>query len=69
MTGVQTCALPISVRAGKPVEVDGNGGLAAVAGVWALAESERLGRAVAIADVSAGTLRAAQAELDAQLEL
>jgi hypothetical protein len=40
-----------------------------VAGVWALTESEQLGQAVAIADVSAGTLRAAQAELDAQLEL
>lgn len=58
-----------AVRAGKPVEVDGTGGLAAVAGVWALAESEHLGRAVAIADVAAGTLRDTQAELDAQLGL
>ena len=58
-----------AVRAGKPVEVDGAGGLAAVAGVWALAESELQGRAVAIGDVAAGTLRSAQAELDAQLGL
>jgi len=58
-----------AVRAGKPVEVDGAGGLAPVAGVWALAESELQGRAVAIADVAAGTLRSAQADLDAQLGL
>jgi predicted dehydrogenase len=58
-----------AVRAGQPVEVDGTVGLAAVAGVWALAESEHLGRAVAIADVAAGTLRDTQAELDAQLGL
>ena len=67
--GIELDDFAQAVRAGKPVEVDGNGGLAAVAGVWALAESEQLGQAVAIADVSAGTLRAAQAELDAQLEL
>ena len=58
-----------AVRSGKPVEVDGNGGLAAVAGVWALAESQLLGSAVAIADIASGALRAAQAELDASLGL
>jgi predicted dehydrogenase len=67
--GIELDDFAQAVRAGKPVEVDGNGGLAAVAGVWALAESEHLGQAVAIADISSGALRAAQAELDTQLGL
>ncbi|HEX3488552.1 MAG TPA: Gfo/Idh/MocA family oxidoreductase [Streptosporangiaceae bacterium] len=56
-----------AVRAGQPVEVDGRGGLAAVAGVWALAESQHLGQAVAVADVASGTIRGAQAHLDSLL--
>jgi predicted dehydrogenase len=67
--GIELDDFAQAIRAGKPVEVDGNGGLAAVAGVWALAESEHLGQAVAIADISSGALRAAQAELDTQLGL
>jgi predicted dehydrogenase len=56
-----------AVRAGQPVEVDGRGGLAAVAGVWALAESQHLGQAVAVADVASGAVRGAQAHLDSLL--
>ena len=56
-----------AVRAGQPVEVDGRGGLAAVAGVWALAESQHLGQAVAVADVASGDIRGAQAHLDSLL--
>jgi len=56
-----------AVRAGQPVEVDGRGGLAAVAGVWALAESQHLGQAVAVADVASGAIRGAQAHLDSLL--
>jgi predicted dehydrogenase len=67
--GIELDDFAQAVRAGKPVEVDGSGGLAAVAGVWALAESEHLGRPVAIADVTSGTVRAAQTELDTQLGL
>ena len=67
--GIELDDFAQAVRSGKPVEVDGNGGLAAVAGVWALAESQLLGSAVAIADIASGALRAAQAELDASLGL
>jgi len=58
-----------AVRSGKSPEVDGEGGLAAVAGVWAVAESQRLGRAVSIAEVAAGEIRAAQAPVDEALGL
>jgi predicted dehydrogenase len=67
--GIELDDFAQAVRSGKPVEIDGRGGLAAVAGVWALAESEHLGQAVAIADVESGAVRAAQAELDASLGL
>jgi hypothetical protein len=65
--GIELDDFAQAVRAGKPVEVDGRGGLAAVAGVWALAESQHLGQAVAVADVASGDLRTAQAHLDAHL--
>jgi predicted dehydrogenase len=65
--GIELDDFAQAVRAGKPVEVDGRGGLAAVAGVWALAESQHLGQAVAVADVASGDIRAAQAHLDAHL--
>jgi hypothetical protein len=67
--GIELDDFAQAIRSDKPVEIDGRGGLAAVAGVWALAESEHLGRAVAIADVASGAVRAAQAELDAYLRL
>jgi predicted dehydrogenase len=58
-----------SVDTGEPPEVDGWGGLLAVAGVWAVAESHRVGGSVAIADVADGTVSAAQDPLDAVLGL
>ena len=65
--GIELDDFAQAVRADKPVEIDGPGGLAAVAGVWALAESQHLGRAVAVADVASGALRAAQLPLDTDL--
>jgi predicted dehydrogenase len=67
--GIELDDFAQAIRAGQPVEIDGSGGLAAVAGVWALAESELQGSAVAIADIASGALGAAQAELDASLGL
>ena len=67
--GIELDDFAQAVRAGRPVEIDGRGGLAAVAGVWALAESELQGSAVAVADIASGTLQAAQAELDTSLGL
>jgi predicted dehydrogenase len=67
--GIELDDFAQAIRSDKPVEIDGRGGLAAVAGVWALAESQHLGQAVAIADIASGALRAAQAQLDAHLGL
>lgn len=50
-------------------EVDGHGGLAAVAAVWAVAESRARGGPVQIADVADGTVSAAQDALDEHLGL
>ena len=50
-------------------EVDGVGGLAAVAGVWAVAESMARGSAVRIADVADGTVSAAQDPVDEAIGL
>jgi hypothetical protein len=50
-------------------EVDGAGGLAAVAGVWAVAESMARGSAVRIADVADGTVSAAQDPVDEAIGL
>jgi predicted dehydrogenase len=58
-----------AVAEGRPPEVDGNGGLLAVAAVWAVAESERAGRPVTIAEVATGALSAAQRDVDAALGL
>jgi predicted dehydrogenase len=65
--GIELDDFAQAIRADKPVEIDGRGGLAAVAGVWALAESQRAGQGVAVADVASGALRTAQAQLDAHL--
>jgi predicted dehydrogenase len=65
--GIELDDFARAVRSGTPAEIDGRGGLAAVAGVWAVAESQHLGRAVAIADVASGALREAQAQVDAHL--
>jgi predicted dehydrogenase len=50
-------------------EVDGHGGLAAVAAVWAVAESRARGGPVRIAEVASGTVSAAQDRLDEHLGL
>jgi predicted dehydrogenase len=65
--GIELDDFAQAVRSGKAAEIDGRGGLAAVAGVWAVAESQHLGRPVAVADVASGALRAAQAQIDAHL--
>jgi predicted dehydrogenase len=48
----------------RPPEVDGVGGLDAVAAVWAVAESGSSGAWVSIADVADGTISAAQDPID-----
>lgn len=58
-----------AVAASRPPEVDGLGGLLAVAAVWALAESAACGGSVRIAEVADGTVSAAQDRLDAVLGL
>jgi predicted dehydrogenase len=50
-------------------EVSGLGGLLAVAGVWAVAESRERGGFVRIADVADGTISAAQDPVDAMIGL
>jgi predicted dehydrogenase len=58
-----------AVSEGRQPEVDGLGGLLAVAAVWAVAESGELGGSVRIADVAAGQISAAQDPIDAILGL
>jgi hypothetical protein len=58
-----------SVHAGRAPEVDGMGGLLAVAGVWAIAESCRRSEWVSVADVAEGSLSGAQDEIDAAIGL
>jgi predicted dehydrogenase len=58
-----------AVFARRPPEVDGPAGLRAVAGVWAIAESRALGRAVLISEVADGTVRQAQQPVDEALGL
>jgi predicted dehydrogenase len=50
-------------------EVDGRGGLEAVAAVWALAESRESGGFVAIADVADGTISTVQEPIDRAIGL
>jgi predicted dehydrogenase len=54
---------------GRQPEVDGMGGLNAVAAVWAVAESNLTGGFVSIADVADGKLSAAQDPIDAAIGL
>lgn len=58
-----------AVAEGHPPEVDGEGGLLAVAAVWAIAESQLAGRLVSIAEVADGSLAAAQRAVDDALGL
>lgn len=58
-----------AIAEGRSPEVDGVGGLLAVAGVWALAESREAGGFVKIADVADGTISAAQDPIDRAIGL
>jgi predicted dehydrogenase len=50
-------------------EVDGLGGLLAVAAIWAVSEARHVGGSVGIADVADGTIAAAQAPVDRAIGL
>jgi hypothetical protein len=69
LIGIELDDFAQAVRTGGPPEVGAAGGLAAVAGVWAVAEAHHLGQAVEIADVASGALGAAQAPVNAHLGL
>ena len=58
-----------AVADGRPPEVDGLGGLLAVAAVWAVGESNQMTGSVRIADVADGRISAAQDPIDAILGL
>jgi len=58
-----------AVADGRQPEVDGAGGLLAVAAVWAAAESHGSGGSVRIADVADGTVSTAQDPVDAAIGL
>lgn len=67
--GVELDDFANAVRSGTEPEIDGQGGLVAVAGVWAVAESRHLGRPVALDEVISGAVDAAQAPVNAHLGL
>jgi predicted dehydrogenase len=58
-----------AIAQGRAPEVDGVGGLLAVAGVWALAESREIGGFVPIAEVADGTISAVQEPIDRAIGL
>ncbi len=58
-----------AVAGSRAPEVDGVGGLLAVAGVWAIAESTALHAAVRVPEVAGGTISAAQDPVDAAIGL
>ncbi len=58
-----------AIASRRAPEVDGLGGLLAVAAVWAVAESRLRSGAVQIADVADGTLATAQQQVDASIGL
>ncbi len=67
--GIELDDFALAVAEGRQPEVDGRGGLLAVAIVWAVAESQKAGRPVGIAEVADGSVDAAQADVDAALGL
>jgi predicted dehydrogenase len=67
--GIELEDFALAVRSGRPPEIDGHGGLIAVAGVWAVAESRHLGQVVDVADVASGAIHAVQRPVDAHLGL
>jgi predicted dehydrogenase len=69
LIGIELDDFATAIRTGGPPEVGGAGGLAAVAGVWAVAESQLLGRAVGIEEIASGALGAAQEPVDRHLGL
>jgi predicted dehydrogenase len=56
-----------AVLTGRSPEVDGVSGLNALAAVYAVYESQLLGRAVRVADVASGALHASSADIDEAL--
>ncbi len=58
-----------AIRDGRPPEVDGLGGLEAVAAIYAFFESSALGRDVTLDEVSSGTVALYQHAIDAALAL
>ncbi|HTW98780.1 MAG TPA: Gfo/Idh/MocA family oxidoreductase [Acidimicrobiales bacterium] len=58
-----------AVSEGAPAEVDGYGGLIAVAAIWAVAESRRRGESVAVQAVADGVVSGVQDEVDKVLGL
>ncbi len=58
-----------AVAAGRRPEVDGLGGLLAVAGVWAICESRDRGTSVRVADVAGGAVSQSQDPVDAAIGL
>jgi predicted dehydrogenase len=67
--GIELDDFALAVAEGRPPEVDGRDGLLAVAIIWAVAESQKAGRPVGIAEVADGSVDAAQADVDATLGL
>lgn len=67
--GVEIADFADAILNGRAPEVDGVGGLRAVAGVYAVLESGRLGQPVPVGDVVDGTLRGYQDEIDESLGL
>jgi predicted dehydrogenase len=65
--GIELDDFALAISEHRAPEVDGRGGLLAVATVWAIAESQAAGRAVRIAEVADGTLAAAQRDVDLAL--
>ena len=67
--GIEIADFVDAVAQRRPPEVDGVGGLLAVAAVWAIAESRDLGGPVRIAAVADGTVSATQDAVDAAIGL
>jgi len=67
--GIELDDFAAAVLERRSPEIDGIGGLLAVAAVWAVAESREAGESVRVADVAEGTVSAAQDHLDEKLGL
>ncbi len=67
--GIEIDDFAAAVVERRSPEIDGTGGLLAVAAVWAVAESQECGGPVLITDVADGTVSAAQDRLDEHLGL